>query len=70
MVLRGGKLLAATSLGDSMVLDLEPFHLEYCALMRNVWRDVPVVWEAGLPVRREPPAEHTCRASQPPPAAR
>ena len=30
------------------------------AVLRQVWGAVRVVWEAGLPVRRTPPAKHRC----------
>jgi WD40 repeat protein len=53
-------LYAATELGDTAVWDLGIFHDDYCALLERVWEDVPVVWENGLPVRRDPPAEHPC----------
>ena len=55
-----GKLHAATDLGDHLVLDLSSFDQEYCDLMHGIWAEVPVVWEGGLPVTREPPDGHEC----------
>jgi hypothetical protein len=55
-----GRLYAATELGDYRVLDLRVFHLDYCQLLRQVWRKVRVVWEKGLPVRRGVPNDHRC----------
>jgi hypothetical protein len=58
--LEGDALYAATALGDFVAHDLHAFTKEYCALMREVWREVDVVWEGSLPVAREPPASHPC----------
>ena len=33
---------------------------DYCELLAQVWRKVPVVWEHGLPVTRAPPKDHRC----------
>ncbi len=54
------KLYAATSLGRSMVWDLSVFHNERCDLLREVWQEVPVVWEQGQPVAASPPDGHRC----------
>lgn len=58
----GARLYAATRLADDRTFDLSVFDEEYCALLRRVWREVPVVWEGGLLVEREPPARHRCAA--------
>jgi len=63
--LQGGKLYAATELGDTLVLDLSIFDLEYCALMKQVWQRAPVVWERGLPLLRRPSASHKCKSLAP-----
>jgi hypothetical protein len=60
MMIQEGKLFAASALGDYQVIDLSAFDIEYCDLVRAVWRSVPVVWEGGLAVRRTPPAHHRC----------
>jgi hypothetical protein len=60
LMIKGRKLYVASDLGQHRVLDLGVFHTEYCDLMRQVWRKVPVVWEAGLPVLRTPPKDHRC----------
>jgi len=57
---QGSRLYAATALGDHMVLDLSTLHLPYCELLRQVWREVPVVWEKRAPVVRTPPTSHAC----------
>ncbi|MFH0901243.1 MAG: hypothetical protein V2A73_11505, partial [Pseudomonadota bacterium] len=57
-----GKLYAVTELGDYFVWDLDAFYQEYCELLGNVWSQVPVVWQAGLPVVSLPPAWHKCAA--------
>jgi hypothetical protein len=60
IVLAQGKLLAATELGDYLALDLSTFRLAYCDLLRQVWKEVPVLWENGLPVKRAPDEGHSC----------
>jgi hypothetical protein len=59
-LMRGGKLYAASELGDHQAMDLRAFEISYCDLVREVWRSVPVVWEDGLPVPRRPPFDHAC----------
>ncbi|MFH0899833.1 MAG: hypothetical protein V2A73_04310 [Pseudomonadota bacterium] len=54
-----GKLYAVTELGDYLVLDLAVLFEDYCSLIGRIWRDVPVVWERGLPVLRRP-TRHAC----------
>ncbi len=60
LLMKESSLYAATSLGDHLVLDLGVFRDNYCDLLSRVWLDVPVVWENGLPVRREQPPDHPC----------
>ena len=60
LVMKGGKLYAATDLGDHAVMDLDIFHKPWCELLREVWRQVPVAWEKGLPERRQPSVDHEC----------
>ena len=57
---RGSRVHAASQLGDHRVLDLDALVTPYCALLRRVWAEVPVVWEEGRPVLRERPADHPC----------
>ena len=60
MVLEGGKLHAASELGDHARLDLGVFRKGYCQVLHQVWRRVPVVWDSGLPVTRQPDRKHPC----------
>jgi WD40 repeat protein len=56
----GGQLVALSELGDYLVLDLSVFQEDYCALLRRIWREVPVIWSQGR-ARREPlPLGHRC----------
>jgi hypothetical protein len=64
MVLREGTLHAASELGDYKAIDLSAFEVDYCKMLRAVWRKVTVVWEGGLAVRRPPPANHRCAPSK------
>ncbi|PKN31246.1 MAG: hypothetical protein CVU63_24940 [Deltaproteobacteria bacterium HGW-Deltaproteobacteria-20] len=56
----GTTLYAVSELADPLKEDLSVLEREYCGLMREIWQTVPVVWESGRTVRREPPAEHPC----------
>ena len=47
-------------LGDAAVLDLRTFHASYCAILQEVWREVPVVWEQDRAVVRGRPSDHPC----------
>ncbi len=63
LTLQDQRLVVATDLGAHLVWDLRAFQLPYCELLRAVWREVPVVWDAGHPVVRPPPVGHRCGAS-------
>ena len=54
------RLYAATELGDPLVRDLSPLYQERCALMNEVWKQVPVVWSGGAAVKQAPPEDHPC----------
>jgi len=60
VLLDGTTLHVASELGDHAALDLSAYFLDECALLRSVWDRVPVVWESGLPVRRDAPRGHRC----------
>jgi hypothetical protein len=53
-------VVAITDLGDHTSLDLSVLQLPYCALMRQVWAEAPLVWQDGvLHVRAGAPG-HPC----------
>ncbi len=54
------KLYAASELGQHLVWDLSHFHRTYCELLRDISKQVEVVWEGGKPVPRKPPPAHPC----------
>jgi len=60
LMMDGKRLVAATELGDSTVVDLREYDLDYCSLLAEVWEGVPVVWEGGQAVKRARPAGHVC----------
>jgi hypothetical protein len=60
MARRGAKLHVATELGDHTTIGLQDYLQSYCALLRQVWKTVPVVWEEGQTRLRTPPARHPC----------
>ena len=61
LLIEQGKLHAATGLGQHLSWDLGVFHDQRCKLLRQIWQKVPVVWERGVPVEREPPVDHACK---------
>ena len=61
LLLRDHKLYATTELGAHLAWDLAVLQLDYCELMRRVWRDVPVIWRGSMAARAAPPAGHRCR---------
>ncbi|MFH0903024.1 MAG: hypothetical protein V2A73_20535, partial [Pseudomonadota bacterium] len=56
------RLYAATEVGDYRAIDLAAFYQDYCELMADVWSNVPVVWQAGVPAMAPPSARHRCAA--------
>ena len=60
LLLAGQRLYAATDLGDHFVWDLTHYARDYCELMGEVWRGVPVSWEEGRPIARTKPETHRC----------
>ena len=61
LLVRGEVLYALTALGQLGRWDLSVLTLDYCALLRQVWRRVEHVWEGGAPVARTAPASHRCQ---------
>ncbi|MFH0903522.1 MAG: hypothetical protein V2A73_23075 [Pseudomonadota bacterium] len=59
------RLYAATEVGDYRVIDLAALYQDYCELLADVWSNVPVLWQAGIPALAPPPASHRCPASSP-----
>ena len=55
-----GALHAVTTLGDHYTMDLTVFDRPYCELLREVWGDVPVVWEHGAATRQAPHRPRAC----------
>lgn len=56
----GHTLYAVTELGDREVVDLDVLVRDYCDLMREVWKEVPVVWVDGRAVLGPSPEHHPC----------
>jgi WD40 repeat protein/serine/threonine protein kinase len=61
LVARQARIHLATELGDHTTLDLDVLREPYCSLMREVWAQVPVVWQHGLPAVQPAPADHACK---------
>jgi len=60
ILFEGSRLHLATVLGNYLSLNVEIFSYRYCDLLKKVWRQVPVIWSGGLPVRRNPQKDHFC----------
>jgi hypothetical protein len=61
LLIEDNKLYAATNNGDHVVFDLRALVVDRCTLLREVWREVPMVWKDGKPVTEKPPENHPCR---------
>ena len=59
LVRQGPRLHAATDLGHHLTWDLGVLATDYCAVMRQVWQQVPVLWEQGRAVLRRSD-QHRC----------
>ena len=55
---RHAGLYALTELGDTLSLDLSVFEIPYRNLVRQVWREVPIVWGNGVAKLEVPPSSH------------
>ncbi len=55
-------LYAATDLGTFIAWDLSDFELDYCALLRNVWKRVPIQWRRRRAYVAPPPKDHPCNS--------
>jgi WD40 repeat protein len=64
LLLSGARLWAGTELGMVRSLDLGVLGRDYCDVLREVWAEVPVVWQGGVAVMRVPPADHPCANEQ------
>jgi len=56
----GNTLYAATELGAFVAWDLSLFAMDYCELLRTVWRRAPVLLDGGVPKVAVPNASHRC----------
>ncbi|MFH0901184.1 MAG: protein kinase [Pseudomonadota bacterium] len=54
------RLFVATEVGDFEAIDLTALYQDYCELLGDVWRRVPVVWQRGMPALALPPSYHRC----------
>lgn len=59
--LSGHQLSAASELGDHVRVDLSVLSRDYCELLQEVWKEVPVVWSEGRVVEQSMPEGHRCR---------
>lgn len=62
LVYRDDVVHAVSNLGSHAMVKLSAFQLSSCALLNQVWESVPVVWDGGRAVVRNPPDGHHCTA--------
>jgi WD40 repeat protein/serine/threonine protein kinase len=55
-----GGVFEATSEVGQRLAPIDVLSRDYCALLRQLWAEVPVVWRDGLPVVLAPPGGHRC----------
>ena len=55
------QLIAATDLGAFGRWSMASVRSPWCALLQQIWQEVPFSWQAGASVRRGPPDNHACR---------
>ncbi len=60
LLVENQRLYAATELGEDLTWDLSPLYRDYCPLLRELWREVDVIWQRGHAVTRPPPSAHRC----------
>ena len=56
----GSELVVVSDLGQHRRLDLAVLERDHCDVLREVWNDVPTVWENGAIVPRPPAPSHPC----------
>jgi WD40 repeat protein len=62
LALDRGRLRACSELGDSLEIDLRALELDYCALLDQLRREVPVVWHDGAARLSGGPRSPRCNA--------
>ncbi len=65
LAIEGDRVLAGSDLGDAVSLDLTVLGADRCAVLRQVWDDVPVGWQSGGAVRAPVPSGHACAPRDP-----
>lgn len=55
---KGSQIYALTDLGDPLTLDLGVLGMPYRDVVREVWDEVPIVWEDGFAVVKDLPKHH------------
>ncbi len=60
LTIEAGRLYAASDLGASLVWDLRDLDREYCEILAELWRRVPVVWDQRRAKRQASPKSHAC----------
>jgi len=60
-----GRAVFVSDLADDYVVDLRAVERPYCTMLREVWQEVPYVWENGQVALRPAPANHPCGTDPP-----
>jgi hypothetical protein len=61
MLLEDQTLYVASALGQHLRWDFSTLYADRCAVLRELWRRVPIIWRDGRAVVTEPPSKHECR---------
>jgi len=59
------RLYLASELGDYRAFDFSTFYQDYCQVMNEVWKAVPITWKNGRPQAQPIPSSHPCAHSTP-----
>jgi WD40 repeat protein/tRNA A-37 threonylcarbamoyl transferase component Bud32 len=60
LLIDGSRITAVSRVGEIITLDLSVLTAPRCAVLREIWAEVPTVWREGHAVVEPPPADHDC----------
>ena len=60
LLVENARLYAGTEFGQRLAWRLSDFLAERCAVLREIWAEIPFTWEGGRAVATPLPADHEC----------
>ena len=60
VLVENARLYAGTEFGQRLAWRLSDFLAERCAVLREIWAEIPFTWEGGRAVATPPPVDHEC----------